>query len=181
MQAPYKWQLEQSETIYKNSFLHVQSDLCSHPKLGRHKFFVLGFRDWVNITPVTTEGRILLVRQYRRGTDELTLEIPSGSMDRGETNPLYAARRELREETGHIADRFIALGKVAVNPAIQNNYCHIYLARDCVYDGPLRPDSTEELEVLQFTIPEVNQLIVDGKITHSLGLLGLVLALQHLR
>jgi ADP-ribose pyrophosphatase len=181
MSQPRKWALEAAETIFKNSFLQLTRERCSHPELGSHNFYVLGLRDWVNITPVTREGKILLVRQYRRGTDELTVEIPSGSMDKGEHAPLPAAHRELREETGYVAGQMTALCRVAVNPAIQDNYCHMYLATNCTYEGELQPDATEEIEVLQLTTEEVECMLSRGEITHSLGVLGLTLALQALR
>lgn len=181
MYAPRKWALDEAETIFKNSFLQLSRERCSHPELGSHNFYVLGLRDWVNITPVTSEGKILLVKQYRRGTDEITVEIPSGSMDRGEDAPLPAARRELREETGYVAGQMVPLCRVAVNPAIQDNYCHMYLATDCTYDGELQPDATEEIEVLSLTPGEVEDMLARGEITHSLGVLGLTLALQALK
>ncbi|HSL93974.1 MAG TPA: NUDIX hydrolase [Bacillota bacterium] len=178
MSQPRKWALEETETMFKNSFLRLSRERCSHPELGSHNFYVLGLRDWVNITPVTREGKLLLVRQYRRGTDEITTEIPSGSMDRGENAPLSAAYRELREETGYAAGVMTPLCRVAVNPAIQDNYCHMYLATDCTYEGELQPDATEEIEVLQLTPDEVEGMLSQGEIKHSLGVLGLTLALQ---
>jgi 8-oxo-dGTP pyrophosphatase MutT (NUDIX family) len=181
MPSPRKWDLNKSETIFKNSFLRLNRERCSHPELGSHNFYVLGLRDWVNITPITREGKVLLVRQYRRGTDEITVEIPSGSMDEGEQAPLPAACRELREETGYIAGEMIPLCRVAVNPAIQDNYCHMYLATGCTYEGELQPDATEEIEVLQLSLEEVDTMLSSGQITHSLGVLGLTLALQAIR
>ncbi len=181
MYVPKKWALGESETIYKNSFLKLTRERCSHPRLGSHDFYVLGLRDWVNITPVTRDGKVLLVRQYRRGTDDITIEIPSGSMDRGEDSPLPAACRELREETGYVAGCMTPLCRVAVNPAIQDNYCYMYLATDCTYEGELQPDATEEIEVMSLTPQEVEDMLARGEITHSLGVLGLTLALQALK
>ncbi|HSL93436.1 MAG TPA: NUDIX hydrolase [Bacillota bacterium] len=181
MDSPRKWSLKEAETLFRNSFLRLTRECCSHPELGSHNFYVLGLRDWVNITPITREGKVLLVRQYRRGTDELTIEIPSGSMDQGEDAPLPAAHRELREETGYIAGKMVELCRVAVNPAIQNNYCYMYLATDCIYEGELQPDATEEIEVMQLTAEEVEGMLSRGEIKHSLGVLGLTLALQAIR
>jgi 8-oxo-dGTP pyrophosphatase MutT (NUDIX family) len=181
MAEPKKWQAKASETIFTNSFLRLHRDKCTHPTLGEHNFYVFDFRDWVNIVPVTEDGKMVLVKQYRRGTDEITLEIPSGSMDQGETDPEKAVLRELREETGLIAGEIELMYKVAVNPAIQNNYCYLYLATGCTFAGPIMPDATEELEVLVLSIPEVEDLIARGEMTHSLGLLGLQLGLQRIK
>lgn len=181
MTTPRKWFLRQRQTIFRNGFLHLQREECQHPDLGEHSFFVLGFRDWVNITPVTEDGQLVLVRQYRRGTDDITLEIPSGSMDPGETDALSAAIRELREETGYIASEIIPVARVAVNPAIQDNHCHLFLATGCTYDGPPSPDGTEELETVLIPLTEVPELLEKGEIVHSLGMLGMIMSLQRLR
>lgn len=180
MPRPRKWQEASTETIFRNGFLHLHCDACTHPTLGKHNFYVFDFRDWVNVVPITKQGEIVLVKQYRRGTDEITIEIPAGSMDKGETDPDKAILRELREETGLVARELELMYKVAVNPAIQNNFCYLYLASGCTFEGPIMPDATEELEVLVLSVDEVKALIEKGEITHSLGLLGLVMALNKL-
>ena len=104
MHTPVKWTLSNNEVVFNNSFLRLHRDSCSHPTLGHHDFYVFDMRDWVNITPITPEGDVVLVKQYRRGTDNITLEIPAGSLDPGETDAYQAALRELREETGYVPD-----------------------------------------------------------------------------
>jgi len=136
-------------------------------------------RDWVNITPITPQGEIVLVRQYRRGTDNITLEIPAGSLDPDERDPRSAALRELREETGYVPGEIKLIGKVAVNPAIMSNYCYIYLATNCTLQAELAPDPTEEIAVELVPLKQIRRMIESGEIVHSLGVLGLLWSLDH--
>lgn len=108
-----------------------------------------------------------MIAQYRHGIQGVTLEIPGGLVEQGDT-PEGAARRELREETGYSADEIIALGCVHPNPAIQNNACYTYLARDVVLAGSQEQDDKEDIEVVLQPLSKIPRLISEGAITHSL-------------
>lgn len=129
--------------------------------------FILETPDWCNIIPVTREGRIVMVRQFRFGVWQPSLEIPGGIVDPGE-DPQTAAVRELAEETGYKPSRVISLGSVRPNPAFQSNRMHSFLALDCESAGPARPEDGEDIEVLTISREEVPQMILDGRICHSL-------------
>lgn len=135
---------------------------------AEHSFFVIEAPDWVNVVPVTKEGKLVFVRQYRFGTEEVTLEIPGGMIDPGDDGPLAAGLRELREETGYISERLVDLGAVEPNPALQTNRCHTVLALEATKDGPATPDGTEDLDVVLFDPADVPALITSGQITHAL-------------
>ena len=130
-------------------------------------FYIIDAPAWINVIPITADDRVLMIRQYRWGTEELTLEIPGGMCDPGES-PLTAAHRELREETGHVAGEMRELGWVHPNPAIQNNRCHSYLARDVVEVGAPQPDPNESFEQISVPLSEIPGLIRERKITHAL-------------
>src|SRR5271166_1054928 len=87
---------------------------------ARGEAFTVRCSDWCNVVAVTPDDHVVLVWQYRFGTDALSLEIPGGVIDHGE-DPAQAARRELREETGYEAEVFEPLLVIEPNPAIQNN------------------------------------------------------------
>ncbi len=130
-------------------------------------FYRIAAPDWINVIPLAEDGHVLFVRQYRFGTESFTLEIPGGMCDPGET-PLAAARRELREETGHAAGEIVALGFVHPNPALQSNRCHTFLARDLRAAGAPQPDAHEEFELARVPLERVPRLIAEGDITHAL-------------
>ncbi len=116
---------------------------------------------------MTDEGRVVLVRQFRFGVDDFTLEIPGGMCDPGES-PAETAARELREETGYVAGRLEPLGWVHPNPAIQSNRCHTFLARPAARVGEPQPDPHEAFEIVEEPLDAIDRLILDGRITHAL-------------
>lgn len=132
-----------------------------------HEYFVLQAPDWINVIALTGDRRVILVRQYRFGVEQLSLEIPGGMCDPGEA-PADAARRELVEETGFEAAELRLLGSVHPNPAIQNNRCHSFLATGVRSIGPPRPEPGERLEVMAVPLDEIPARILAGEITHSL-------------
>lgn len=131
-------------------------------------FYVLSGNDWVNIIPVTAKNEIVMVEQFRHGTEDVTLEIPGGLVDDEDANPLAAARRELNEESGYDSEEIEFLGTIAPNPAIQSNHCHSFIARNAEKVMDLRPDDLEELRVRLVPAREIPGLIRSGAITHAL-------------
>jgi 8-oxo-dGTP pyrophosphatase MutT (NUDIX family) len=133
-----------------------------------HPFYVLDCPDWVNVIALTDRNEVVLVRQFRAGTRSVTLEIPGGGVEPHDRTPLLAARRELREETGHSARRWKRLGVVQPNPAILTNRCTTYLAGGCRPVGEIMPDAGEDLAVELVPLTRIPSLIRRGEITHSL-------------
>ncbi|MEM9667157.1 MAG: NUDIX hydrolase [Bacteroidota bacterium] len=162
------WPLLESTPRGHFKVFDVREDLRQSPTTGRaHTFYVIESSDWVNIVPLTPDGRIVFVKQVRHATDEVTLEIPGGMVDAGE-DPAKAARREMQEETGYDSAQIIPLGAVAPNPAILNNRCHTYLALEAHPVGPPQLDGAEEIQLTHVDPAEVPGLILSGGITHSL-------------
>ena len=131
-------------------------------------FYQLNCPDWINVVPVTKENEVVLVRQYRYGTSEETLEIPGGQMDPGDKSPMDAAVREFSEETGYGMGRWSTLGWVHPNPAIQSNRCHSFLATDLRKVAEPKPDPNEGFEEQFVRLSDVPGLVTGGRITHSL-------------
>ena len=130
-------------------------------------FSVLEAPDWINVIALTAENEIVLVEQYRYGTEVPTLELPGGVCDPGE-EPLQTSQRELMEETGFSSEEWIYLGKVSSNPAMQTNYTHTYLAKDTVKSGEQQLDGNERINVHVMPLIEFLDLVRTGEIDHSL-------------
>jgi len=147
----------------------VRSDTKISPRTGQsHDFFIIEAVNWVNVIPITTEGKIVMVEQYRHGSDTIELEIPGGMMDEGETDPVATGVRELQEETGYEGRNARLIGQTYPNPAIMNNVCYTVLVEQCVCKHPLKFDQTEDIHVVLVDPKEIPELIRTNRIGHSL-------------
>jgi 8-oxo-dGTP pyrophosphatase MutT (NUDIX family) len=164
----HAWKRLASEQVADCRIFQVRRDLSVSPRDGsQHNFYCIEAPDWVNIIPLTAKDEVVMIEQYRHGTGEVALEIPGGMVDEGES-ARDAAVRELLEETGYIASETIALGKARPNPAIQQNWLHVFLAPDASYHHPPQFDGTEQTIVRLVPLVDVPALIMDGTINHAL-------------
>jgi 8-oxo-dGTP pyrophosphatase MutT (NUDIX family) len=151
----------------------VHKERCHHPLDHREgDFFVLHSGDWVLALPVTEDGRLVMVRQYRFGVRALSTEAPGGVIDPGE-DPVVAAARETEEETGFAGGRARLLGTCAPNPAIQRNRCHFVLLEGVRPEGRRAPDEHEEIQVLALSPRAALAQALAEPAQHSLALLAL--------
>jgi 8-oxo-dGTP pyrophosphatase MutT (NUDIX family) len=136
-------------------------------------FYKFHFPAWVNIVALTEKRELILIRQYRFGTDRIELEVPGGAVNEGE-DPLAAGLRELLEETGYSGENGRIIGKVCPNPAIQNNFCYTVLVEDVRKVAEPDQDDMEDIEVLTVPQDDVQTLVDDGAIGHGLVLNALM-------
>lgn len=130
-------------------------------------FSILDAPDWINVIALTAENEIVLVEQYRYGIEKPTLELPGGVCDEGE-NPFESSQRELLEETGYSSNDWVSLGNVSSNPAMQTNYTHTYLARNCTKTSEQQLDGNERIHVHVLPLVEFLDMVGRGEIKHSL-------------
>jgi len=162
------WAFLHSKILYACRIFTLKKEGYRSPRTGQeHDFYLLDSSDWVNVIPLTADGRVILVRQFRMGTKDFSLEIPGGMLDEGD-HPAGAAARELLEETGYEGGEPILLGVVHPNPAIQTNRCYTYLINNVVFKTSPRQDSTEDIQVQSASLHDIPRLIREGKITHAL-------------
>jgi len=176
-----RWQKLREEPFATTRIFDVVRAIFRHPRREREQdFFVINSPDWVNVVAVTATGEIVLVRQFRYGINEFSLEIPGGVIDAGE-DPVAAGLRELREESGYVGTRARLLGSVHPNPAMQSNRCHLVLVEDAHRGADLEWDPDEEFEIMTKPVDEVFALAAAGGITHAMVLNALLLFEPHWR
>ena len=119
-----------TKTVKSIVFTHFVAERTNSDKTKTGRFDVLECTQWVTMIALDKDKKLIMVKQYRHGIDDFTIEGPAGVIDPGE-DPFVTAKRELKEETGYESQDWQLLGRVSANPAFQNNYCHIYLAKEC--------------------------------------------------
>jgi 8-oxo-dGTP pyrophosphatase MutT (NUDIX family) len=143
------------------------------------EFVVLNSPSWINIIPLTAAGNVVMIRQFRHGISDCTVEVPGGLVDEGE-EPLAAAMRECREETGYESvESPVLLGVNQPNPAFMNNRCFSYLWRTCVLTGEQRWDEHEDIDVIEIPLVQIPLLIRNGTLQHSLTLTAFLFLMMH--
>jgi 8-oxo-dGTP pyrophosphatase MutT (NUDIX family) len=173
------WTFLRSHDVTDHHIFRLRHDLYRFEPSGQERdFVVIDTASWVNVVPITTEGNVVLIRQYRHGIGDVVMELPGGMID-GDEAPEAAAARELREETGYVAETIRPLARVLANPAIMNNYCYLFVAEGCRNTGKTQPDAFEMIDVLEHPLADIPELISNGTISHSMviaafALMGLV-------
>jgi ADP-ribose pyrophosphatase len=168
--SPREWVRGSDRSLLHTRIFDVRATAFRHPgRATEQEFLVIDAADWVVAVPVTAAGEIVLVRQFRFGSETMSLELPGGIIDAGES-PVVAAQRELAEETGFVGTNARLLGSTHPNPAIQRNRNHVVLVENVRCVRPSAWDEHEELEVLVWPIAEALAAARDGRITHALML-----------
>ena len=171
---PSRWEIVSDRLLNACRVWDLRERRYRHPKTGKEgDFYYIDSRDWVIVVACTTADELVMVRQFRWGSDELSWEFPGGIIDEGE-DPVTAGLRELQEETGYVAKSGRLIGRVRPNPAILNNFCHIVLAEEVeLHADGTDWDEHEEIEVRALPEKTVMEWARECKIGHALALNGL--------
>lgn len=164
------WDVFPARVVFRTPVVAIKAGPVRCRRSNTQKdFYLLDFPDWVNVVALTPERSIIMIRQYRYGSNRMEIEIPGGMVNDLEA-PVAAGCRELLEETGYAGRNARIIGRVCPNPAIQRNYCSTILVEDAVKVAEPSQDDMEDIECFILTAEEISRQIASGKINHGLVL-----------
>jgi len=176
------WTVLDSRVLIEDRWIKLRADrLRTERGAELSPWYVLEYPDWTSVVPVTEDGRIVMVRQWRHAAQAWCLELPGGVMDPEDADPIAAARRELLEETGHAARDARLLYAAFPNPAIQTNRIHMVLATGVHEAAPVAHEPGESMSVECLCVEEVLEAIARGRIAHALHVGALFAGLAAIR
>jgi ADP-ribose pyrophosphatase len=156
----------ESERVFTGKTICVQRD-----KVAGRCWDLVTHPGAVVIVPVTEQGEILLIEQWRRAAKQILLELPAGTRDQGEDIGT-CAQRELREETGYRARKWVPLGGFFSAPGFCTEYLHLFIGKDLVLD-PLPHDEDEAIDLCRYPLEETLKMIESGAICDAKTIAGL--------
>ena len=161
-----KWQTVNSQMVIDHPWCQVRQDEVKLPN-GHiiDDYFVYIKPDVAMVLPITKNGEIIFVRQYRHAFGDFFIELPAGHFDPNQEKAETAAIRELKEETGYIADNIEKIAVLHDKPGKDTNKIHLFVAENIIKLEEQNLDLTEEIEVLLFPKTDVFDKIVQGQIT----------------
>lgn len=163
------WPMVSSKPVGDFRIFKIRTDRRVSPRTGReHDFYILDSPNWVNVIAVTPDRQLVMIEQFRHGTNTVELEIPGGMIDSGDASPVAAGVRELREETGYEGEDAQILGEIFANPAILTNTCYTVIVQNSRLKREPEWDQGEDIVTRLVPIEQLPELMATGKIRHSL-------------
>ncbi len=168
------WQVLGSRPVGDFRIFTIRSDRRVSPRTNEeHDFYIIDCVNWVNVIALTPDRHLVMIEQYRHGSNSVELEIPGGMIDPADSDPVAAGVRELREETGYEGENARIIGKVFPNPAIMSNTCYTVLVENCRWVCPVQLDHGEDLVTRLVPLSDISRLVAEGRIQHSLVVVAL--------
>lgn len=174
----YEEKTMKSEKIYKGKIVNLRIDTVELPDKKYSKREIVEHPGSVGIIPITNDGRIILVKQYRKPVEKNLLEIPAGKIEINE-EPKETALRELHEETGFIANKLEYLFEFYTSPGFSNEKMYLFAANELIEEES-EPEGDEYIEVLKIKIEDLINMVIRGEIIDSKTIIGILYAQSYL-
>ena len=173
------WKTILTEEVFSNPWMSIYHNLFELPGGKRSNYFYMHTNGSAMTIPVTDDGKILLIKQYRYLTDNASIEIPCGGIKDGQ-NDIDAARAELIEETGFDCKKLKKVGKFVPYNGLSDEYCTVFVAK-LLHRVGAKPDETEQIEVMSATPEEINTWIRKGKIVDGMSIAGWIIGERYIK
>lgn len=161
-------------SVFDGVLLHVKKDTVKLPNGD------LAPREWIkhpgaaSVIPVTEDGKVIMVRQYRYPVRQVTVEVPAGKLDVAGEDPMECAVRELSEETGYTAKEYKFLAKIATTVGFSNEYIYLYAAKGLVA-GKQHTDEDEFINLQTIPLDEAVEMVRNGKIIDAKSMISILM------
>ena len=168
-----EWAILKRQQVADYKLFSLHKKQVRSPRTGEiREMLALQFPDWVLTLALTPQQEVIMIRQYRHGTEQVCLELPGGLVDPDDNSPQSSAQRELLEETGFAVTNIRLIGECYPQPAILNNRCFFYLAEGAVKAQRQDLDAGEDIEILTVPLKEIQAKIESNEIDHGMVLLA---------
>lgn len=173
------WTIQETSQKYRNSFIDVSEDQVVQPNGQSGMYATVKMKPGVAILPLDNNGFVYLIQQFRYALGKESIEVTCGAIDEGEA-PLEAAKREVREESGIIADEWIDLGVLDLDTSIVDCPVHLFLAKRLSFTKTNRA-GTETIKPIKVSLTVASQMVMDSRITHCPSCVLILKAINALR
>ncbi|MCX6174641.1 MAG: NUDIX hydrolase [Ignavibacteriales bacterium] len=165
--------VKKSEILFHGKVFDVKVDEIEYNGTGNKSFRQVAVHPGgAVVLPLKSDGKFVLISQYRYPHNEILLELPAGKLEKDE-DPFICATRELTEETGYTSNKITKLGKIYTTPGFCDEVLHIYLAEDLTPGNHAREEGEEGMEVVELTLDEIENKISNGKIVDAKTICGI--------
>jgi ADP-ribose pyrophosphatase len=167
-----EWKINDIKRTRIHRFEIIEEDITL-PNEEKFHFSYINFTKAVCVLPITDEGEIICIRQYRHSIKKWQWELPAGAIDSKDEDPLLVAKRELEEETGYKANIWIPLDSFYPSAGSTSEEIFLYVATDLIKTEQIL-ETTEQIELYKLGLKELIDLISRGDFQHGAGIAALL-------